>query len=185
MFPALNLMNHFSEKGHDVLIVTDKKGKEFIKDSSEFKSYILNTETFTNRSILKKFLSLFIILFAIAKSIIILKRERPDIIFGFGGYVSFPVSFASIFFKSPLILYENNIIIGRANKYLLSFSKKILLAKSLKKELSEKIKKKTNLVGSILNKKIINFETSKKQKNNFFFSLLVLGGSQGAEFFGK
>jgi len=185
IFPALNLMNHFSEKGHEVLIVTDKKGKAFIKDSSEFKSYILNTETFTNTSIVKKFLSLFIILFAIIKSIIILRKERPDIIFGFGGYVSFPISFASRFFKLPLILYENNIIIGRANKYLSSFSKKILLAKSLKKELPEKINKKTNLVGSILNKKIINFDNSKNQKNKIIFSILVLGGSQGAEFFGK
>ena len=142
IFPALNLMKHFSEKGHEVLIVTDKKGKEFIKDYSQFKSYILNTETFTNKGIVKKFLSLFIILFAIVKSIIILKKEKPNIIFGFGGYVSFPISFASRFFKLPLIIYENNIIIGRANKYLLSFSKKILLAKSLNKKMSQKIKKK-------------------------------------------
>ena len=157
-------MKHFSEKGHEVLIVTDKKGKEFIKDYSQFKSYILNTETFTNKGIVKKFLSLFIILFAIVKSIIILKKEKPNIIFGFGGYVSFPISFASRFFKLPLIIYENNIIIGRANKYLLSFSKKILLAKSLNKKMSQKIKKKINLVGSILNKKIINFDASTKKK---------------------
>ena len=32
IFPALNLMNHFFEKGHEVLIVTDKKGKAFINN---------------------------------------------------------------------------------------------------------------------------------------------------------
>ena len=46
-------------------------------------------------------------------------------------YVSFPISYVSKFFKIPLILYENNLVLGRANKYLLSSAKKILLAKTL------------------------------------------------------
>ena len=61
-------------------------------------------------------------------------KEKPHLIFGFGGYVSFPISFASIFFNIPLIIYENNLILVRANKNLLPFSKKILLAKKLPKK---------------------------------------------------
>ena len=70
-----------------------------------------------------RFQSLF---YSIIISIIILKNEKPDLIFGFRGYVSFPISFVSRFFNLPLIIYENNMVLGRANKYLSSLSKKIL-----------------------------------------------------------
>ena len=31
IFPAINLMNHFSEKGYNVLLVTDERGNNFLK----------------------------------------------------------------------------------------------------------------------------------------------------------
>jgi len=74
---------------------------------------------------------------------------------------------------------------GRANKYLSSFSKKILLAKKITNNLSKDFIKKTYEVGSILNKKIINNTSIKKNKEKNFFSFIVVGGSQGAEIFAK
>ena len=56
---------------------------------------------------------------------LILRKEKPDLVFGFGGHVSFPISFVSKFFNIPLVIYENNMILGRANKYLAMFSRKI------------------------------------------------------------
>ena len=41
-----------------------------------------------------------------------------------GGYSSFPVCVASYLLKIPVIIYENNIVLGRANKVLLPLSKK-------------------------------------------------------------
>ena len=184
IFPAIHLMKHFSDKEYKVLLVTDKRGNNFIKNYSEFKSYILRTGTPTNRNLLKKFFSYFLIFYSIIRSIFILKREKPDLIFGFGGYVSFPISFASRFFNLPLIIYENNMILGRANKYLSSFSKKIFLAKKITSNFPEKYKSKTYEVGSILNKNIINSQLIEEKNNEEKFSILVLGGSQGAEIFG-
>ena len=114
-----------------------------------------------------------------------MRKEKPDLIFGFGGYVSFPISFASRFFNLPLIIYEYNMVLGRTNKYLSSFSKKILVAKKVTQNLPEKYKNKTYEVGSILDKNIINYSISKKDNNKENFSILVLGGSQGAAIFGK
>ena len=184
IFPAINLMKHFFNKGHEVLLVTDSRGKDFIKNYSEFKSYTLNAGTPTNKNLLKKLFSYFLIFYSIIRSIIILKKEKPDLIFGFGGYVSFPISFASRFFNLPLIIYENNMVLGRANKYLSSFSKKILLAKEITKNFPEKYRKKTHEVGSILSKNIINCSKLKVNDNEEKFSILILGGSQGAEIFG-
>ena len=75
-------------------------------------------------------------------------------------------------------------VMGRANKYLSSFSKKILIAKKITKDFTEKQKNKTYEVGTILDKNIINSSLHKKNNNKNIFSLLVLGGSQGAETFG-
>ena len=76
-------------------------------------------------------------------------------------------------------------ILGRANKYLSLFSKKILLAKKITENFPKKYNDKTFEVGPILDKNIINYSTSQKNTNRENFSFLVLGGSQGAEIFGK
>jgi len=65
-----------------------------------------------------------------------------------------------------------------------SVIKKILLAKRVTKNFPEKYKNKTYEVGSILNKNIINYSPFKENENEGKFSILVLGGSQGAEIFG-
>ena len=185
IFPAINLMKHFFEKGYKVILVTDERGNNFIKNYSEFKSYILKSWTLTNKNFFKKFLSFFVIFYSLIRSIIILKKEKPDLILGFGGYVSFPICFASKFFNVPLVIYENNMVLGRANKYLALFSKKILVAKKIAVNFPEKYKDKTYEVGTILDKNIINYSISKKNNNKENFSILVLGGSQGAAIFGK
>jgi len=185
IFPALNLMKYFFEKDYEVLFVTDNRGNKFLKNFSEFKSYTLNTGTPTNKNFFFKFLSFFLIFFSIIKSIIIIKKEKPNLIFGFGGYVSFPISFASKFFNLPLAIYENNLVIGRANKYLLSKSKKIFISKITKEKFPDKYRNKIFETGPILSKRIMNFSEYKKNNNKKHFSILVLGGSQGAEIFGK
>ena len=83
------------------------------------------------------------------------------------------------------VIYENNMVLGRTNEYLSSFSKKILLAKKITKNFPEKYKSKTYEVGSILNKNIINSSPFKGKNDKRKFSILVLGGSQGAEIFGR
>ena len=82
IFPAINLMKHFFDKGYKVLLVTDNRGNNFIKNYSEFKSYILSAGTPTNKNLFKKFFSYFLIFYSIIRSIIILKKEKPDLIFG-------------------------------------------------------------------------------------------------------
>ena len=184
IFPAIDLMKHFSDKKYKTVLVTDERGNNFIKNYSEFKLYVLNSGTPTNKNLPKKFFSYFLILYSIIRSIIILVKEKPDLILGFGGYVSFPISFASKLFNLPLVIYENNMVLGRANKYLTPISKKILVAKKIIQNFPEKYNSKICEVGTILSKDIINCSPLEKRRNEKNFSILVLGGSQGAEIFG-
>ena len=52
IFPAINLMKHFFERGYEVALVTDKKGSNFLKKYSKFKSYELRAGTPTNKNFL-------------------------------------------------------------------------------------------------------------------------------------
>jgi len=185
IFPAINLMKHFFEKGYEVVLVTDKRGNNFVNKYSKFKSYELKARTLTNKNFLGKILSLIMIFYSLLKSIIILKKEKADLTIGFGGYVSFPTSFISRFFNLPLVIYEPNMVLGRANKYLLPLAKKIFLAQRINTNFPEKYENKADIVGSIINKDIINYSNFEKKRDNKSFSILVLGGSQGTEIFGK
>jgi len=45
-------------------------------------------------------------------------HERPDVVLGFGGYVSIPVGFAALLRGIPLVLHEQNSVPGLANRVL-------------------------------------------------------------------
>ena len=183
IFPAINLMKDFSERGYEVLLITDSRGEKFIKKYSELKFFVIKASTFTNKNLIKKIFAIFIILYSMIGAALILRKEKPDLVFGFGGHVSFPISFVSKFFNIPLVIYENNMILGRANKYLAMFSRKIFISRGIKNKFLQKYKNKVFEIGPILNKKIINY--TNKQKNKNVFSILVMGGSQGAKIFGN
>ena len=183
IFPAINLMKDFSERGYEVLLITDSRGEKFIKKYSELKFFVIKASTFTNKNLIKKIFAIFIILYSMIGAALILRKEKPDLVFGFGGHVSFPISFVSKFFNIPLVIYENNMILGRANKYLAMFSRKIFISRGITNKFLQKYKNKVFEIGPILNKKIINY--TNKQKNENVFSILVMGGSQGAKIFGN
>jgi UDP-N-acetylglucosamine--N-acetylmuramyl-(pentapeptide) pyrophosphoryl-undecaprenol N-acetylglucosamine transferase len=48
----------------------------------------------------------------------VLRRRRPDFVFGVGGYASVPVSLAAAAVGVPLFLQEQNAVPGRANRML-------------------------------------------------------------------
>jgi UDP-N-acetylglucosamine--N-acetylmuramyl-(pentapeptide) pyrophosphoryl-undecaprenol N-acetylglucosamine transferase len=47
-----------------------------------------------------------------------LRRDKPDAVLGFGGYVSIPVGLAAVLAGVPLVLHEQNSVPGLANKIL-------------------------------------------------------------------
>ena len=127
IFPAINLIKHMKSKGHEVLLITDARGEKFTKNYSEIKSLVLNIASPTNKFSFRKLLYFFSIFTSIIKSISILKKEKPNLVIGFGGYASFPICLISKLFNIPLVIYENNRVLGRANRYLSSFCKKIIV----------------------------------------------------------
>ena len=115
---------------------------------------------------------------------LILITDRPTIIFGMGGYSSFPICIAAAILRIKFIIYENNLYIGKANKYLLPFTEKIFVAYKELEGIPEKYNKKVLEVGNILRDEIINSKNNEEKFTKFdTLKILVLGGSQAAKVF--
>ncbi|CAI8697583.1 undecaprenyldiphospho-muramoylpentapeptide beta-N-acetylglucosaminyltransferase [Burkholderia pyrrocinia] len=57
-----------------------------------------------------------------------LRRVRPDVVLGMGGYITFPAGVMTALSGRPLVLHEQNSIAGLTNKVLAKFAKRVLVA---------------------------------------------------------
>ena len=65
---------------------------------------------------------------ACAQSVALLRRLRPDVVLGLGGYITVPAGMMSIVLGTPLVLHEQNSVAGMANRMLARFAKRIFTA---------------------------------------------------------
>ncbi len=71
------------------------------------------------------FLSMIQILLGMIKSFFVLKKFKPDIVIGTGGYVAAPVLLAASLLKIKIFIHEQNSIPGRLNTFISRFATKI------------------------------------------------------------
>ena len=184
IFPAYSLANYLKNKNFSIKLTSDKRGFIYLKDYNNLNLVKISSSPLIKKNIFKLFYSLFIISFSIIKSLLILIFDRPSLVFGMGGYSSFPICFAAFILRIKFIIYENNLIIGKANKYLLPFAKKLFVSYRELEGISEIYKEKVIVVGNIVREEIINSNISYDNKTKFdSLNILVLGGSQAARVF--
>ena len=56
-----------------------------------------------------------------------LQDIKPDVVVGFGGYVSIPVTRAAKQLNIPIVIHEQNSVMGMANKYMAKYARKVCL----------------------------------------------------------
>jgi UDP-N-acetylglucosamine--N-acetylmuramyl-(pentapeptide) pyrophosphoryl-undecaprenol N-acetylglucosamine transferase len=184
VFPAYSLGKNLIKNGYIVEIVTDKRGSKFLEKHKDLKLVINNSTTIFKKKLVNIILSIFIIFFSYLKSLVILYRAKPLLVFGMGGHASFPVCLAAKTLNIPFIIYENNILLGKSNRYLMSMASKVFLAYEGIEGIKEKFKSKLVITGNIIREEILNF-ISKKKYSPDELNILVLGGSQAAKSFGE
>ena len=116
VFPAYSLANYLKNKNFSVKLTSDKRGSIYLKDYNNLNLIKIPSSPIIKKNILKLFYSIFIISYSIIKSLLILIFDRPSIILGMGGYSSFPICFAAFILRIRFIIYDNNVIIGKAKK---------------------------------------------------------------------
>ena len=117
------------------------------------------------------------------KAAAILRKFKPDVILGFGGYLQVPIVIASFFLKIPVVLHEQTLESGFANKICSSIARKICI--SWESSFKFFPKKKTVLTGNPIRKEIVEDSSSgfKTEKSNSGLPIIyVTGGSSGSHF---
>jgi UDP-N-acetylglucosamine--N-acetylmuramyl-(pentapeptide) pyrophosphoryl-undecaprenol N-acetylglucosamine transferase len=175
--PATVLYEHLSNETN-VIISTDKRGLKYL-DKDVYQFEIIDTPKLDNIFYLP--LNLFKILFLTFKSFFLLKKEKIEKVFSTGGYMSLPLILAARILKLNIYLVEPNHVLGRANLYFLNFSKKIFCYTKNIKNFPKIHKSKMIIINPLVKKDIYDLNEIKNDKTHF--TLLIVGGSQGASIF--
>ncbi len=185
IFPAISLAQYLKKKKFNVDLITDYRAKRFINNLNLRNITFINVQTPTGKKGLGLIYSLFLIFFSFLYSVFFLLFKKPQLIIGSGGYASFPVLLAAKLLKKKFVIYETNSVVGRVNKFFLNSSIKIFTGYPLKHLNINN--DKINFVGQLIREQIYAAKEKNdlKKDNNFDFTLLVIGGSQGAEIFSK
>ena len=110
-------------------------------------------------------------------ALLLLIKIRPKVILSFGGYASFPVVVMGWILRIPVIIHEQTIVFGRANKYSSFFANKIALARD--ESLKYFPHQKCVVVGNPISAEIKNVKPKKKIGNHP--TIFIIGGSRGSQ----
>ncbi len=110
------------------------------------------------------------------QSIAVVRRVRPDVVVGLGGYIAFPAGMMSVLLGKPLVLHEQNSVAGLVNKVLAGVADRVFTA-------FPKVLKNATWVGNPLRPA---FTQQPEPAVRFAgrsgpLKLLVVGGSLGAQ----
>ena len=184
LFPAEALAQELLDRGHKVVIATDKRGDHFKSLTGDVTVKVISAATFQG-GVLGRIKSGLRIAVGIAQSLALLLKHRPVAVVGFGGYPSFPPMLAAQMIRTPTILHEQNSVLGKANKVLAVLSRKLALSFPGTRSV-ERYEKKAVVTGNPVRKSIIALqaETYAAPKPGGSFRVFITGGSQGAKSFG-
>lgn len=155
--------------------------KKMIGQIEGVKFYEIHTARLIRRSIIKNLMLPFNLIRGIQDAKKIIKKEKPDIIFSKGGFVTVPVMLAAKKYKIPLLCHESDYTLGLANKIVSKYA--IETFTSFKA--TAKTLKRGKYSGPIIKKEIL-MRTKEDAINNLQITtnkpiLLITGGSLGAK----
>jgi UDP-N-acetylglucosamine--N-acetylmuramyl-(pentapeptide) pyrophosphoryl-undecaprenol N-acetylglucosamine transferase len=182
LFPALRFAEEIKERNAGaVLFVTSCKNQDTdILKESNMPHTGLPVIGFQSRKVpdILNFSARLAVSFI--RSLFVLLRFNPDIVVGFGGYVSGPVLFSAVLLRKKTVIHEQNVYPGKTNRILSRFVDKIAVSFQDTNKYFKKTRAKVIVSGNLLRK---GFKRIRKSGN--MFTILVIGGSQGAVLLNK
>lgn len=181
--PNLALIPKLRDLGYDIQYIGTSEGIERkIIEGEKIKYHIISSGKLRRYFDVKNFTDPFKVIKGIWQAYEIIKKEKPNIVFSKGGFVSVPVVLGAYFNKVPVISHESDITPGLANKLSMPYCTKICV--TFPEALQKLNKKKAVLTGTpirkdlfagsrIKGKSICNFNDEKPV-------LFIIGGSLGA-----
>lgn len=182
--PNIALIPHLKEAGYEIVYIGSYDGieKKLISDFPEIRYYGIATGKFRRYLDLKNLTDPFRVIKGYAEAKKILKKEKPDVLFSKGGFVSVPVVRAAASLGIPCIIHESDMTPGLANRLCIPIARKVCcnFPETLKMLPEEKavltgspIREELSSGNKIAALDLCNFTTSKPV-------VMVIGGSLGA-----
>ena len=110
------------------------------------------------------------------QSLQVIRRLRPDVLVGLGGYITFPGGMMGVLMGKPLVLHEQNSVAGMANKVLAHVADRVLCT-------FPKVLPKAQWVGNPMRDGFLNQPPPEARfaQRNGPLRVVVVGGSLGAQ----
>ena len=160
IFPSVSLSSFLSDEYH-VEFITDERGLKYLGSQKNLKVNVASSSRIFSKNVFKIFMNLIKIFFSIISSLKLLIKLKPKLVVGVGGYSSFAVCLSAYLLRIPILIYEPNLVIGRANRFLLPLSKKILVSTENIEGIRKKYKNKMFFSGYLLRKEILDLKKKK------------------------
>lgn len=182
--PNLALVPKLKELGFEIKYIGSRDGieKGIIKKEN-ITYYSISSGKLRRYFDVKNFSDPLKVLKGVTDALKILSKEKPDIIFSKGGFVTVPVVIAASIKKIPVVSHESDMTPGLANKIASPFCNKLCVTfpESLKHVKADK----AILTGTPIRESLLNGD--KKRGKDFCkfdddkMVLMVIGGSLGAK----
>lgn len=129
VFPGLAVANALREQGWRVVWLGNRTGME----ATLVPRYGIPMEYvqfggLRGKGLMTKLLLPLNLLRAFWQSLGALRRVRPNVVLGMGGYITFPAGMMASLLGRPLVLHEQNSVAGLANKVLAKVADRVLCA---------------------------------------------------------
>jgi len=175
MFPATALGAALERRGHAVRYAVDHRGARYLEPGAE--RFVVPAAS-PSGSAVRRLLGLATLAGGLALSLARMALKRPAAVAAFGGYASVPTGVAAGLLRVPLVLHEQNAVLGRAHRLLLRFADRI--ATSFPETRGVPAGKAVDVVGNPVR---AAFHDVAAPPPHDGVRLFVVGGSQGARVF--
>ena len=180
MFPAEALSRELTQRGWKVILATDARGQSYASGFPAEERIALDAATGKGPiGLLKAGLS---IMRGVGQARSAFDRLGVDVVVGFGGYPSAPALLAAITTRCPVVIHEQNSVLGRTNRYLAQSVQAIGTAFPTLHRAPVKVKDRLTLIGNPVRPDIqaLIERVYKAPTQTGPIHVLVTGGSQGA-----
>ena len=184
LFPAHALAAELGRRDWIVQLATDARFDRYGSNFPAEKITIISSATVGGASPVAIARAGALIARGVIQSVRLIMRLQPEVVVGFGGYPTLPPLFAAQTRKIPVIVHEQNAVLGRANRLMVKRAAAVATSFPRVRHLAvdrAKIVRTGNPVRDSVVKAAGKAYSLPDRVGRF--RLLVFGGSQGARFF--
>ncbi len=185
IFPAMSLLDNLNnESGIETILVIPSSSRRNNIETAGYNVVFISVENIGIKPVWRLFTSVFNFMKGTLQSLIILAGFRPDAVVCFGGISCVPVLLWAWLFRIRTMIHEQNVIPGRANRFLAAFADKIAVSFPQSISRFRSNRDKIVVTGNPLRRSIVN--VSREKALDFFgfspekFTVSAMGGSLGS-----